>query len=95
MRSRNHLQENQLGKWLSFFDNHTFRYRVKEMNADLFKKNPASFLEEAIKEYVVTSPNNTMPDFPGERMWDEPLVGFADGDDPLLKYFLKEKVFLG
>jgi epoxyqueuosine reductase len=61
-------------------------------NADLFKKDPAAFLEAAIKEYVATSPNNILPDFPGEGMWDEPLVGFADGDDPL---FLEYKTLIG
>jgi epoxyqueuosine reductase len=59
------------------------------MNIDLIKKDPAAFLEMAIKEYVATSPNNLMPDFPGERMWDEPLIGFADGDDPLFAEYKK------
>lgn len=59
------------------------------MNTDLFKKDHAAFLEKVIKEYVATSPNNIMPDFPGERMWDEPLVGFADGDDPLFTEYKK------
>lgn len=30
-----------------------------------------------------------MPDFPGEHMWDAPLVGFADGDDPLFTEYKK------
>lgn len=59
------------------------------MKADLCKKDPAAFLEETIKEYVAASPNNIMPDFPGERMWDEPLIGFADGDDPLFTEYKK------
>ncbi|MDD5170436.1 MAG: hypothetical protein PHN75_16590 [Syntrophales bacterium] len=62
------------------------------MNADPMKKDPAAFLEAAIKEYIATSPNNIMPDFPGERMWDEPLVGFANGDDPL---FTEYKQIIG
>ena len=53
------------------------------MNADEMKRDPATFLEAEIKNYIANSPNNIMPDFPGEHMWDEPLVGFADGDDPL------------
>ncbi|MBI2849451.1 MAG: epoxyqueuosine reductase [Chloroflexi bacterium] len=28
-----------------------------------------------------------MPAFPGERIWDGPAVGFADGDDPLFKEY--------
>ncbi|MFZ0932199.1 MAG: hypothetical protein WAN11_26605 [Syntrophobacteraceae bacterium] len=52
------------------------------MDRDQTEENPASFLEGEIKEYIANSPNNIMPDFPGEHMWDEPLVGFAKGDDP-------------
>lgn len=48
-----------------------------------FDTNPALFLEEAIKEYVAESPNNRFPAFNGEPIWDEPLVGFADGDDAI------------
>ena len=53
------------------------------MNRDQIEKNPAAFLEGEIKKYIANSPNNIMLDFPGEHMWDEPLVGFANGDDPL------------
>lgn len=49
------------------------------------KQNPAAFLETSIKEYVATSPNNRMPDSPEEPIWDEPLVGFSNGDDPLFQ----------
>lgn len=59
------------------------------MNADLINRDPATFLEAAIKEYVATSPNNIMPDYPGEYMWDDPLVGFANGDDPLFSEYKK------
>jgi epoxyqueuosine reductase len=62
------------------------------MKIDMMNEDPAVFLELAIKEYVVTSPNNIMPDYPGEHMWDEPLVGFADGDDPL---FTEYKQIIG
>ena len=59
------------------------------MNADLIKKDQATFLEAAIKEYVATSPNNIMPGYPGEHMWDDSLVGFANGDDPLFSEYKK------
>ena len=59
------------------------------MNADQIKKDPAAFLEAEIKAYIANSPNNIMPDFPGEHMWDEPLVGFANGDDPLFTEYKK------
>ncbi|MBI2829676.1 MAG: epoxyqueuosine reductase [Chloroflexi bacterium] len=47
----------------------------------------AAFFEAAIKEYVATSPNNMMPAFPGEHIWDEPVIGFASGDDPLFQQY--------
>jgi epoxyqueuosine reductase len=42
-------------------------------------------LEKAIKDYVAVSPNNCYPGRAGARIWDEPLVGFADGHDPLIE----------
>jgi epoxyqueuosine reductase len=52
----------------------------------------AQNLTSEIEEYVATSPNNCMPFFPGEHIWDKPLIGFADGDDPL---FLDYKKIIG
>ena len=54
---------------------------------DQFKTSPAAFIEKTIKDYVANSPNNNFSAFPGEPIWDEPLVGFADGDDPLFKEY--------
>ena len=59
------------------------------MKVDMINEDPASFFEMAIKEYIATSPNNIMPDYPGEHMWDEPLVGFADGDELLFTEYKK------
>lgn len=44
-------------------------------------------LERAIKDYVATSPNNNHPGPSDARIWDEPVVGFADGYDPLIREF--------
>jgi epoxyqueuosine reductase len=52
-----------------------------------FAKNPAKFITKAIRDYVAYSPNNQYSIFPGEPIWDEPLVGFADGDDPLFQRY--------
>jgi epoxyqueuosine reductase len=59
------------------------------MTADQIKKDPAALVGAEIKNYIANSPNNIMPDFPGEHMWDAPLVGFADGDDPLFTEYKK------
>src|SRR3989304_9565825 len=45
------------------------------------------FLVEAIKKYVAESPLNSLKDIDGSPMWEEPLVGFADGDDPLFDQY--------
>ncbi len=59
------------------------------INLELIKKNPAAFITSTIKEYVATSPNNVLPDHPGEHIWDEPLIGFSNGDDPLFQEYKK------
>lgn len=58
-----------------------------------FGTSPAQFLEETIKDYIGRSPDNCLKDIDGSPIYDEPLVGFADGDDPLfLKYKEQEVV---
>ncbi len=52
-----------------------------------FEKNPAKFLEKAAKDYIAKSPNNRFIAFPDEPIWDEPLVGFASGDDPIFQEY--------
>ncbi|MBI4284940.1 MAG: epoxyqueuosine reductase [Chloroflexi bacterium] len=47
----------------------------------------SAFFETVIKDYVANSPNNLLPAFPGEHIWDEPVVGFANGDDPLFQQY--------
>lgn len=58
-----------------------------EAQRERFESNPARYIERAIKKYVATSPNNRLPAFPEERIWEEPLVGFADGDAPLFQEY--------
>ncbi|MBW1801495.1 MAG: epoxyqueuosine reductase [Deltaproteobacteria bacterium] len=59
-----------------------------------FEEDPARFLEETVKAYILHSPENRLKDIDGSPIFDEPLVGFADGDDPLfLKY--KESGVIG
>jgi len=57
-----------------------------------FAGAPALFLEQVIRDYVRDNPANRLPLFPDERIWDEPLVGFASGDDPL---FAEYKTIIG
>jgi epoxyqueuosine reductase len=60
---------------------------LSEADQKQFKAKPAEFLEKAIKDYVKNSPNNRFIAFPGDLIWDEPLVGFAEGSDPLFQQY--------
>ncbi len=48
-----------------------------------FQTNPAQFIEGEIKEFARTSPLNRLPFIKDYVIWDEPLVKFVDGDDPI------------
>ncbi len=60
--------------------------------AGSFLNDPAVFVERAICRYVRESPSNVLRDLGGGPIFDEPLVGFADGDDPL---FAEYKTIIG
>jgi len=55
------------------------------LNRESFEANPTGFLEKAIKEYVAQSPGNRLETFGGDPIFDEPLIGFADGDDTIFQ----------
>ena len=57
-----------------------------------FRSNPSRFIEESIRAYVASSPANRLRSFGGTPIFDEPLVGFADGDDPI---FTQYKTIVG
>ena len=52
-----------------------------------FKTNPAQFIKQQITEFVRTSMANRLSFMNDYVMWDEPLVKFADGDDPLFSEY--------
>ena len=54
---------------------------------DRFRSSPARFLEEFIKTLVRSSPLNRLDAFDGTHIFDDPLIGFADGDDPLFEEY--------
>ena len=51
--------------------------------------NPNRFVERVIKKFTRTSPLNRLVSFDNAPIFDEPLVGFADGDDPIFNEFKK------
>jgi len=55
-------------------------YSGGSLEPELLKANPAAFLENAIREYVARSSSNRLQAFDGDPIFDEPLVGFANGD---------------
>jgi epoxyqueuosine reductase QueG len=48
-----------------------------------FEASPALFIEEEIRRFVRESPLNRLTAFGSSPIFEEPLVGFADGDDPI------------
>ncbi|ACL16087.1 4Fe-4S ferredoxin [Methanosphaerula palustris] len=59
----------------------------KPIHQDLQMANDdvALWLERIIKEYWMHSPENRMGDGGEEKAFDEPLLGFSNGDDPLYR----------
>ena len=53
-----------------------------KLDIELFQADPCGFLENAIKEYVRTSPLNHLITFNNEPIFDEPIVVFASGENP-------------
>jgi epoxyqueuosine reductase len=56
-----------------------------ELDIDLFQSDPCRFLANAIKDYVRTSPLNHLTAFNNLPIVDEPVIAFANGDDPIFQ----------
>jgi len=41
------------------------------------------WVEEIIREFLATSPDNSMNDHTGQPAWEEAIIGFASGADPI------------
>jgi hypothetical protein len=54
-----------------------------------FEKDSSGFVERATQQYIATSPENRLPAFDGQTIFDELLVGFVDGDDPIFLEYKK------
>jgi epoxyqueuosine reductase len=59
--------------------------RGGNLDTALFRMDPCRFLENAIKQYVRTSPLNHLTSFDNAPIVEEPLVAFADGDDQIFQ----------
>jgi len=54
------------------------------------KIGSAQWVEQLVREYWATSPNNTLENGSGEKAWDEPLVGFANASHPLFRKYVAD-----
>lgn len=50
----------------------------------------AAWIEGLIKEYVRNSPDNSLRNAANEKAWDDALVGYARGDDPLFSFYKQD-----
>jgi epoxyqueuosine reductase len=62
---------------------------VLKLSRKVFESNPVQYIEKLIRDYIAESPNNRFLQFPEDTIWDEPLIGYANGDDPLFGEFKK------
>jgi epoxyqueuosine reductase len=62
------------------------RYKMTDRPRDeQLEATPALYLENRIKEYIATSPENRLSAFPAVPIFDEVLIGYADGDDAIFQ----------
>ncbi|MDH7500375.1 MAG: twin-arginine translocation signal domain-containing protein [candidate division NC10 bacterium] len=55
------------------------------------QEDPAVWIDSVVREFTLHSPLNSLQNAQKEKAWDEPLVGFSRGDDPLYQAY-KEHV---
>jgi epoxyqueuosine reductase len=51
------------------------------------EENPTAWMTALIREYTANSPSNSLHNESKEKAWDEPLVGFSRGDDPIFQQY--------
>jgi epoxyqueuosine reductase len=68
--------------------------RITKLERERLAKDPNLFLERTIKKYVADNPENRLPMYRNEPLTDHPLVGFADGYDPIFQDF-KDRTIIG
>ena len=56
---------------------------LSQQAKERFQTEPTQFIEHEIKAFAHTSPLNRLPFIKDYIVWDEPLIKFADGDDPI------------
>lgn len=54
--------------------------------------DPQAFVQEVIQDFLARSPENSLQNGTKEKAWDDFLVGFSAGDDPLYQAYKEEYV---
>ena len=62
--------------------------REQNMNT-ASKADPAKWIEDVIRDFIEHSPENTLQGPFQEKAFENPLVGFSSGDDPLYESYKK------
>jgi len=62
------------------------------MASEVQIKDPADWVGRIIREFINESPENTLKNAGNNKAWEDPLIGFSKGDDPL---YLKYKEVVG
>jgi len=57
------------------------------MEKEQTPQNAAAWIESIIQDFIADSPRNTMEDGTKEVAWDDVLVGFASGGDPIWQQY--------
>ena len=57
------------------------------MGKDRTPHDPSQRIRSIIQDFLATSPKNTMEDGSGEAAWEDVLVGFASGADPIWQQY--------
>ncbi len=53
-------------------------------------RNFSKWIETIIKQFINESPKNTLKNDANEKAWDEPLISFSSGADPLYQFYKKD-----
>ena len=62
------------------------------MKEELKGKDLGKWVEGIIKDFINHSPENTVKNPTNDKAWDDPLVGFSRGDDPLYQAYKEEYI---
>ncbi len=52
--------------------------------------NLAAWVDDVIKSFTDKSSDNSLRNSENERVWEEPIVGFSKGDDPIYEFFKED-----